>query len=546
MHASYYSDGRHEADPVQRRQGAAMLAYRRSDPPGSWTDNRLLQSQKFTGVTYVAIQSILDLVGGCTYQVVRRKRKVVKATFLPGGRVVKAMPTAHAQADDEEYTPFRDRDHPLGAVVARPNAHQTFGELCGDIVLQNRLTGVGPLWTVPNRAGKPVELWALKTALTYPIYQLSTMYPKGAWRVNPYGAAAGWMGMMPGGLSATGGIIPGEEVARFRERHPLIDWDGFSPLTADARQLDILEAIDESRWSAMNDGLQLDAVLTVPGADQGELDRLSTKMREKAGGSKNARKFLTLATPPGTNPADRPTLNVFGTSPRDMDYSQGWEQMTKFCLAVFGVPASVAGLQEKTSYAELYASLRQFHHRQGQFIRRLAEWLTKVLCWPWCEHPDEFKLQIDLPGLDDPDMLERQLGADTGIRTVNERRALRNLDPVEGGDVPEQIWLKWVEQKYLTPPEPEQPPAGEQQPDQSPPADNPLAALAGETPTGGAPPGPEAGAGQLPPRDAVAKAMGELAGSAGGFLVPPAAAVKKKRRKKLRGCIRKALAELED
>lgn len=47
---------------------------------------------------------------------------------------------------------------------------------------------------------------------------------------------------------------------------------------------------------------------------------------------------------------------------------------------------------------------------------------------------------------------------------------------------------------------------------------------------------------------AVAKSMGELAGSAGGFLVPPAAAVKRKRKRKrkLRGCIRKALADLED
>ena len=45
---------------------------------------------------------------------------------------------------------------------------------------------------------------------------------------------------------------------------------------------------------------------------------------------------------------------------------------------------------------------------------------------------------------------------------------------------------------------------------------------------------------------AVAKSMGELAGSAGGFLVPPAAAVKRKRKRKLRGCVRKALADLED
>lgn len=533
---SFYSDGRHERDPAERRQAAGLLAYRRMDPPGGWSDNRLLQSQKYSGVPYIAIQSILDLVGSCTYQIVRRKKN---------RPVKKALPTAHAQGSDEEYTPFDDLDHPLAKMVVRPNNQQTFGELCGDIVLQNRLTGVGPLWVLPNTGGKPVELWALKTALTYPLYAVSERYPRGAWRVTPY-ATGGWSGSLPGGLSNTGGVIPGEEVARFRDRHPLIDWDGFSPLTADAKQLDILEAIDESRWSAFSNGLQLDTVLVVPGADQGALDRLSAGMMDKVGGSRNARKFLALSAQLGATGNDKPMLSTFGQSPRDMDYQAGWDQMVKFCLAVFGVPSSVAGLQDQTSYAELYAALRQFHHRQGQYVRRMADWLTKTLCWPWCSFPDEFKVQIDLPGLDDPDLLENQLSADTGIRTVNERRALRNLDAVEGGDVPEQVYLKWVEQKTMPQqPQPGVGQMGELSDGQQGQSGDPLSSLLGSSPTGGSPPAPEndAGEGTLPPRPEVAKAMNTLSDPAGGFLVRPGVKRRKKKRV-LDAIVKKALDSL--
>ena len=538
-----YSDGR-ASDPVQREPGARFLAALRADPPAGQTDNRFLQSQRYTGVPYAAINAVLSLVEGCTYSVVRRKRKrTAKSLFLPG-HVYKGTPTPHAHAHDEAYTPFEDVGHPLAAMVTHPNNEQTFGELTGDLVLQNRLTGVGPLWAVPNTAGRPVELWALKTALTYPLASISQRYPQGAWRVTPF-ASAGWAGTMPTGLSAAGAVIPGEEVKRFRDRHPLIDWDGFSPLTAEARQLDILEAIDESRWSAMTNGLQLDAVLTVPGADQGALDRLSAQMTAKSGGSRNARKFLALATAPGGGPGDKANLQTFGTAPRDMDFSQGWQQMTDFCLACFGVTSAAVGLKESTSYSELYASLRQFFWRQGQFVRRLADFYTRVLCRPWESFADEFRIQIDLPTLDDQELIDKRLGNDVNRISLNEARGLRNMPPVEGGDVPEAIYLKWLEQKVLPQPEQQQPGADPGQGGQGGQDSDPLSAILGGTPTGGAVPGEgnDDAEGTLPPRESVGKSMGELTGSGGGFLVPPTAVVRRRRRK-LRGCIRKALDRL--
>lgn len=527
MDPSFYADAgtttpaRREPDPA-RRSAAVLLDTFRRDPPGAWSDNRQVQAQKFRGVPYVAIRAIMDLFGSCTTQVVRRKKNRNKSTFGPGGAVAKALPTAGAQSRDEEYTPFTDLGHPLPRLIARPNGSETFGELGAKLILQNRLTGVGPLWKVPNAKGQPVELWPLKTPATYPLYAFSAQYPEGAWRVTPF-SPSGWAGAV-GRIGSSGAILPGEEVARFSDPHPYIDWDGFSPLTATAHQLDILEAIDESRWSAMNNGLQLDAVLMIPGGDEAVMSRMSAAMTEKAAGSRNARKFLALGTPTGGSPGDKPNLQTFGQSPRDMDYSAGWDQMVKFCLAVFGVPQSVAGLASSSSYSEFYAAIRQFHHRQGQFIRRVAEWFTKELAWPWCAFPDEFRIQIDLPTIDDPDLLQSRLGSDTKRLTVNETRALRNFPPVKGGDVPEDVYVEWVKSKVMPEPEPA--------PQPGPGGDSPAAEPGAGGPEAGDVPGPEnpQAEGSRPP--AAKKALAELTGSDGGFLVPDGTAPAKRKKKR--------------
>lgn len=527
---------RAEPDPQQRAMGSALLETFRRDLPGAWGDNRFLQSDKFRGAVHVAIKAVMDLVGSCSVQVLRRKRKARGRTTFAGKTVAKALPTPHAQASDEEYTPFEDEDHRLCKLVDRPNEQETISELLSKVVLQNRLTGVGPLWKVPNSAGKPLELWPLYTALLQPTTGPTREFPNGAWRVQPY-RSAGWVGGGLGGLGSAGAVLPGEEVCRFMEPHPLLPWDGFSPLTAEAVQLDILEAIDESRWSAMTHGVQLDAMLIAPGMDEADAKRVQADMTAKMGGSRNARRFGVVAPPFGDSA--KYDLKTFSNSPRDMDFSAGWEQMVGFVLAVFGVPKSVAGLATTTSYAELFAALRQFHHRQGQYVRRMAEWLTKELAWPWCSFPGEFKVQIDLPTLEDPDLMEKQLSADVNIRTVNQRLALRNLPPVEDGDVPEPIYLELLKAKHL----PQQPapgmPGGESGGDGG---GNPLAGV-GDTPTGGAPPAPEnpAGEGARPP---LTKAMNTMTGSEGGYLVAPDRLRVRKRRRAARKWVAKALKSL--
>jgi hypothetical protein len=549
-----YSDGVFDPDRRARPAPADFRAardYRNlqvADPPGAWGENRWRQAEHFRGVPYVAIRAVMDLVGGSSFTVMRREKGKNRTTFGPNGSVAKSAAQSQQEGRDEDYTPCEDYDEYPARLVFCPNPNESFGELLAKMVLQNRLTGVGPLWSVGSESdpARPVEIWALRTPFMYPLYQMSEQYPNGAWRVNPY-RAPGWFGALPQGLGAAGAIIPGEDVKRFLDPHPLIDWDGWSPLTAGAVQLDVFDAVEASRKSAMDRGLNLDVVIVMPGATDENVRSVTGSLEARHMGAEKARRVGVLAPPPDNGPGQKFAIEQLGTSPKDMDYREGWEQTLKFVLALFGVPPIVAGLGESGSYAEGYAARQQFYDRQEDYLNRIAVWFTREFLRPWERFPGEYELKVKPKPIDDKELKEKQYAADADILTVNQRHALRDRPPVEGGDVPAELYLQWLGKKVV--PEPEQPqgldPFGGQPGEQQIPgqdAGQPQPAV----PDSG-PPRPDnpQGNGSLPDRVPKA-AMSSSVGSAGGFLVPPAAGrMRKRRRKGLRGFLKAELKALE-
>lgn len=449
--------------PAERQTAAAYLAYQRAEPPGYPTDNRWKQVQHLDGIIYVAIRAIRNLASGATYQVLRKsKDDNDRTTFGPGNTIGKSLASSQMTGQDEEYIPFADEDHPLCHLIARPNPTETFGELAAKLVMQNRLTGVGPLWAVPNEKHKPVELWSLKTPALYPLRQISQQYPRGAWRVQPYytyGFTA-----MPSGMTASGAVIPGEEVKRWMEPHPYLDWDGYSPLTAGAKQLDVLTSIDEARKTAMDDGIVLDTYIVLPGADQATLDAKMAEMKAMGLGSKKHRAFRAFGT---NSPDSKATIQTVNARVVDMDFPQGWEQMVKFCLALFGVPPSVAGLNAAGSYSEHYAARQQFVDEQADYLESLGTFLTKSLAWPWCGYPGEFLIRVKPRPINDHELAEKKHSrqCQVGTITLDESRKKDDLpaweDP-EIGKLPVQVALAVIQQNAQPQPQPGMP--GQEQP----------------------------------------------------------------------------------
>jgi hypothetical protein len=510
------------------------------DIPGSWSDNRLRQVEHFRSVPYIAIRAVMDLVGGSTFQLLRKRRKPKGKTTFGPGVVAKSTPQTQQQGRDEDYTPFEDYDHPLSGLMRRPNPNESMGEFAARIVLQNRLTGIGPVWKIGSKSNpaKPVQLWALRTPFMYPLYQVSDQYPHGAWRVNPY-RTPGWAGILPVGLGAAGAVIPGEDVARFIDPHPIIDWDGWSPLTAGAVQLDVFDAVEESRKSAMDRGLSLDTVIVAPGMSPEAVNRLREGLEARHMGAAKSRRVAVLA--PELGLADKFNVQTISATPRDMDYQQGWEQALKFVLALFGVPPIIAGLGEAGSYAAGYAARQQFYDRQEDYLGRLATWMDREFCDPWESYPDEFMVRIKPRPIDDKEMSEKKHArqCQVGTITYNESRMKDDLPPVAGGDMPVSVYVAKAQAEAMPQPDPMAAMGGGEG------EEKPGEPGAGEK-SGPPRPANRMGAGSLPPR---AKAMGELAGSAGGFLVPPTMGRLRKRKGRKRGVravVARVLKSLEE
>ncbi len=531
----------------------ALADQFRRDVSGSWTDNRLEQASHYRGIIYIAIRALMDAILSSSIQINRKHRKYhttslrrqekgqdaesyyLKAMDELGAKFVKslesikdfsadkfievsqshastmskleaafhkALPTPNTNSQDEQFRPFDDPDHSLVKLIDIPNRTETFNELLAQIVLQYHLTGSGLLWGNPNNFGVPAELYVLPTALCYP-QPADPQYPEGWWRVTQYYPSGGY-GMLPSPLAGGGAPVDGRDIFVFKNPHPLWRWDAMSPLTAGAIQLDILESIDQARWTAMECGLTPDMVLLAPGVQQSHLDVYLERLKQTNIGKRNYRKVMAIGGDQGDAKFD---VKFPSTSAKDMDFSSGWDQMTAFALSLFGVPKSVAGLATTGSYAELYAALKQFHTLTLRpLVSRLGVWLTRHLAHIW---GDDLAIQLDLPTIDDQQLQETQLQTDLahdGL-TYNEYRAIRGRKPVVGGDVLCSVYVQQAQAKAqqaaqaAQPPQPgAAPPAdGSAPPDQAGAAAAPDATGQPSSPNGASPPGtPDANAAPAP------------------------------------------------
>lgn len=468
----------------------------RRDVQGQWSDNRLEQSNHYKGVIYIAVQAIMDALLSTTVQINRKHRRFNQTSLR---LLEKALPTPAANSEDEQFRPFDDPGHSLVKLIETPNRTDTFNELLAQLVLQYYLTGSGLMWANPNDLGVPAELYVLPTALCYP-QPATPDYPEGWWRVQQYYPSGGY-GILPSPMAGGGAAVDGRDILRFKNPHPLWRWDAMSPLTACAVQLDVLESIDLARWTAMKSGLTPDMVLLAPGVIQSQLDAYLARLQQTNIGERNFRKVMAIGGDQGDAKFD---VKFPSLGPKDMDFASGWDQMTAFALAAFGVPKSVAGLATTGSYAELYAAIKQFHTlKLRPLCARLGVWLTRHLAHIWGR---DLAIQLDLPTIDDQQLHETQLQTDLahdGL-TYNEYRAVRGRKPVPGGDVLVSVYVQQQQAKaqaQLQAMQQQPQPGGDQQAASDPAgAPQPSTSPNGSQPqeAGGASPDPTAGAGASP------------------------------------------------
>jgi hypothetical protein len=436
-------DARSTPPAADRKQSAYYQAVIESDVSsgwgssygGGWGGDRYQQVAHFRGVVAVAIRAWLDALSACKFTLYRRKKQTVKKSASGQGNY----------ARDDEYEPLTADEHPLAKVLEEPDGPDgvwSIQQECAYLALQFLLTGDAPAWLPVNGAGKPVRFFALTSAMTQMIYQPGTnpQYPKGAYRVTPYNGGGAFF---VGGQMGSYAVLPGEEVARLRDYNPWSRTLGMSRLQTNDREVDVLEAITQSRWAMFDHGTQLDAALLLPGLDAEAGKAVQEAIERKHGGARHARRFMVLA---GAALDAKWDLKTFGQSSREMDFTTSYDQAAGVVLSLFGVPKQNANFNTESNYAQDWAAQQKFYDLTlSPFCRgKLSDFLTQALARKWEERRGELKIECEpqVPKNLETEAKEREFAATQGFISHNEYRIATGRKPDPDGDVPQSVYIQ--------------------------------------------------------------------------------------------------------
>lgn len=400
------------ADALMRERYLMSL---RSDAPSQWTSSHLTESQRSRGAVYVALKVLMDQAASATL------------------RCYHWDPDARMEGDTSARTPL-PRDHPLSRLFHRPNNHESGSYLRRKIVQQLGLTGTSLLWRVNNGLRKPAELWSIPTG-TYQPVPVSPEYPDGAYRIMPYWP--GPLAMSPGTWNQGGVVVKANYIVAVRHPNPLVPNEGYSPLAACDLEMDTVESIGRMRLSQTRNGtypsatVELDPEVKFP--DGNELIRIRREIYQLLGGPDRTGKAAILS--PGMK------IVPYGSGSVELGWIESWNQLVGFVMSVFGVTKSLAFMSEDSSYAVLYAQLKQFNlFTLCPLLDMIVQQWQQDLITPfWGE---EYCVELEPKKVDDEAQLEAALGNDlkAGIRTLNEIRKIRGLEKWDGPEGEQRVW----------------------------------------------------------------------------------------------------------
>ncbi len=401
---------------------------------GGWASDHCEETVHNTGFNYVAIHAIAAQVAGATVtvfsdgdqQTLRQARR--KSLAIRVGSFSRWKSTYGS--DDRETDPL-PTSHPLVRLLRHPNPHESGANFRYRQAQQIRLTGTCLIWNVPSISGPTCERYVIPTAMASPVAP-SVELPYGGWRINP--VASRYTPIVDDGYAdcpswyrILGQIVDARQVQMIRLPHAWYLDDGQSPLSAGAKWVDAGEAVDEARFQQLKNGIDPSVVWNLPpdvSPDQDEIDRVQAKISAKYGGPQNVGRVMVAQS--GTS------ITPLSATPKDMCYTEGFQDFKAAVLALHQTPPVAVGLQEPGAYAAYNASMKAWRHAAIQpLCDMLAESDTEHLA---PQFGSGLTVEIESDTVDDTELIEQQLQNDLAakVRTKNEWRAVRGMPPLPG------------------------------------------------------------------------------------------------------------------
>ena len=242
----------------------------------------------------------------------------------------------------------RYEQHPLLALIQRPNLVQGKAEFLEAVYAQLLLSGNAYIEAVAPAGGLPAELHVLRAD------RMSVVPGPDGWpQAYDYSVGGRKHRFVMGGEAEE---MP---ICHIRAYHPNDDHYGLSPLEAAATAIDVHNAA--SRWSKAlldNAARPSGAIIYRGGEGQGgmtteQFERLQSEMETYHMGARNAGRPMLLEGGLDWKP--------MGFSPSDMEFHKTKESAAREIAIAFGVPPMLMGILGDATYANYQEANRAFY-----------------------------------------------------------------------------------------------------------------------------------------------------------------------------------------
>ncbi|MEM8576227.1 MAG: phage portal protein [Pseudomonadota bacterium] len=314
----------------------------------------------------------------------------------------------------------RYEQHPLLALMARPNLAQGRAELLEALYGQLLLSGNAYVEAVAGESGLPLELHVLRSDRMRVVpgqdgWPVAFEYSVGG-RKHRFDARE-----MPG------------PICHIKTFHPQDDHYGLSPMQAAATALDVHNSA--SRWTKalLDNAARPSGAIVYRSADghgtlsNDQYERLVSEMESNHQGARNAGRPMLLEGGLDWKP--------MGFSPSDMEFQKTKEAAAREVALAFGVPPMLLGIQGDATYANYQEAHRAFYRLT---VLPLATKVCAALA-DWLGGFGETALTLK-PDLDQVTALAAERDAQWArvagatFLSAAEKRAMLGLPPMEGAD----------------------------------------------------------------------------------------------------------------
>lgn len=334
----------------------------------------------------------------------------------------------------EELEPL-EVDHPLRRLVENPNPFDTSFDYLYERQMFLELCGVCYTWLVPNRKGRPCEMYVIPSHWVWPRTggaMYNTPDNPNADRLIQYYEVRPWGGMGSAGILK----IPPEEILAERWKSPINKIDGYSRLAALAQWIDTEESISKSRWAQMINmavpSMWVKTAADYEDPDDAKIKRIESQIQAKYSGEYNFGR--PIITPAGVE------ITPLSFSPAEMAYAASEEQIRDMILSGFGVPKAAVGIANDMTFGALLGTISQLcAWCINPRLSMTGQTFTKFLC-PRFEREyrgekERIRWWWDDTTPHDPQQINSDLQSDGQFYAVtpNEVRAIRGRKPYKKG-----------------------------------------------------------------------------------------------------------------